>query len=261
MDKRTIILGGAALAAIAGTMLGVEPLSQDPAYHRFADDRTFGGIPNALNVLSNLAFVLVGGLGLTVIFKHRSEPPVNDVGIFYGLFFVGLILTGIGSGYYHISPDNATLFWDRLPMTIAFTGFFSAMLAEMVHRRLSLFALLPLLVVGAASVIYWRWSEGQGYGDLRIYVLVQFLPIGLTVVMLGLYPKPPHFTRAIVLLIVAYGFAKIAEVLDAPVLAFLKVVSGHTLKHVIAAVGAYALVDMLRRRLRAQAKRPDHSVR
>ena len=45
------------------TFLFVEPIPQWPEYRQFADDRTMLGIPNALNVLSNLPFLLIGVSG------------------------------------------------------------------------------------------------------------------------------------------------------------------------------------------------------
>ena len=64
------------LAIGAGAALFVRPpIPQDPAYHHFADARTMGRIPHALNVLSNLAFAIVGWLGLAFIARGPSRDP------------------------------------------------------------------------------------------------------------------------------------------------------------------------------------------
>src|SRR5262249_61501427 len=93
------LLGAAVLASALAP-----PIPQDPAYHRMADERSMGGIPNALNVLSNGPFVLVGALGLW------SLRPKGDVQFIearerwpYVVFFAGLGLTGLGSAYYHLA--------------------------------------------------------------------------------------------------------------------------------------------------------------
>jgi hypothetical protein len=41
-------------------LLFIPPIPQDPAYHQFADLRTVWGIPNFLNVLTSLSFLVVG---------------------------------------------------------------------------------------------------------------------------------------------------------------------------------------------------------
>lgn len=41
-------------------MFLLDPIPQDPAYHRFTDTREFFGIPNFWNVVSNLPFLVVG---------------------------------------------------------------------------------------------------------------------------------------------------------------------------------------------------------
>jgi len=54
------------LIALAGALaaLLLPPLKQPQAYHQFADQRTWFGIPNFLNVISNVGFLLVGLVGL-----------------------------------------------------------------------------------------------------------------------------------------------------------------------------------------------------
>ena len=132
----SIILGVGLLAAIIVATL--RPIPQPQSYHDFADARTMLGIPNAFNVLSNLPFVAVGLWGLCFTAKSSLNSGQRWA---YGTLFAGLVLTGIGSGYYHLAPDNQRLIWDRLPMTIAMAGFVSALLVDRLgapiagHRR------------------------------------------------------------------------------------------------------------------------------
>jgi hypothetical protein len=160
------------------------------------------------------------------------------------------VLTGIGSAYYHLAPDNETLFWDRLPMTIAFAGLVSAQLSERISLRAGIASLLPMLVLGATSVIYWRLTERAGEGNVLPYAILQGYTM-LGVLLLAL-THPSRYTRGgdIYWVFTAYLLAKITETLDVQIWQWTAgLVSGHTLKHLFAAAaGAIICVHLLRRR-------------
>jgi uncharacterized membrane protein YidH (DUF202 family) len=164
------------------------------------------------------------------------------------VFFGGLLLTGVGSAYYHWAPGNERLAWDRLPLAITVMGLLDATIAERVGLRAALRLLLPLVALAAASVGYWHWTELRGAGDLRAYALVQFYP--LLAVPLMLWRVPARYTRGGELLAAAatYACAKAPEAADAWLLSATRVVSGHTLKHLIAALAGYWVLHMLQRR-------------
>jgi hypothetical protein len=161
------------------------------------------------------------------------------------VFFVGVLLTAAGSAYYHLAPDNQRLFWDRLPMTIAFMALIAAQVADRISVRMGLVLLIPLLAVGLASVLYWRATEQAGagnvvpYGVLQAYSVVMLLLIALS--------QPSRYTRGsdVYWVFAAYVAAKLFELLDAQVLGLGHLVSGHTLKHVAAAVGGLVVCRML----------------
>jgi hypothetical protein len=244
------------LLGLCALLLGVTALmpriSQDPGYHAFADARPFRGIPNSLNVASNLPFLLVGALGLGFLARNRPggasdafTPPSDRRP--YWPFFLGVGLTGIGSAYYHWHPSNATLFWDRLPMTVGFMALLASVIGERISRRAGARLLWPLLVAGAASAVYWHVTEQRGVGDLRPYALVQFGSMVLVPLILVLFP--PRYTRTVDLVgsIGWYALAKVFEAVDHGLLALVGV-SGHTWKHLASAVGAYWILRMLERR-------------
>src|SRR5207249_3350324 len=173
-----IILGVLALAALAV----VPPFPQDPKYHAFPDQRSFFEIPFTLNVLSNVPFLLVGAMGLWFLL-HRVHTGACSPFIecqerwpFVG-FFAGLLLTGLGSAYYHWAPSNATLLWDRLPITILIMSLFAGVIGERISPKAGSASLLPLIALGIGSVVYWYWSEQHGVGDLRLYAFVQLGPV------------------------------------------------------------------------------------
>jgi predicted membrane channel-forming protein YqfA (hemolysin III family) len=234
------------------SVLALPPIAQDPAYHAFADRRAMLGIPNALDVLSNAAFLIAGWLGLSALRGCASDMERWRLRAYMALFG-GTVLTALGSAYYHLAPDNARLVWDRLPMTIGLMGLLAAILAERVDARAAKRLLLPLLALGAFSVALWGWTESRGAGDLRLYGFVQFGSLVIVVLLLVLYRSRLPGTAHIAAGLVAYGAAKIFEALDAPIYALGQVVSGHTLKHVAAGAGLACVAWMLRHRARVGA--------
>jgi hypothetical protein len=236
-----------AAAAVAAWSLG--PLPQDPAYHAFADDRTLAGVPSFWNTASSLALSLVGAAGLQWLWRVRgtrtSAPP-------HWLFFAGVLAAGLGSAWYHLQPDNARLLWDRLAMALAFAGFFSLVIHRFVHADAGRRLAAPLALTACASVMYWYLGERVGAGDLRPYVLVQFGPLLLVPAVLLLYPADRAGRRWIAAALLCYALAKAFELADREVMIVLGL-SGHTLKHLWAALGALCVLLMLRRRPEAAA--------
>lgn len=242
-----------AVAVVAVVVFARPPLAQDLAYHHMADHRACWMISNCLNVVSNLPFALVGWLGLAMVVRPgngRATPFADAWERWpYVVLFGGTALTALGSAYYHLAPDNARLVWDRLPMTLGFMGLLAALVAERVSLRVARVLLWPLVVFGIVSVGYWYWSEVQGRGDLRLYILVQFGSLVLVLLLPILYPARDLGTGYLFTGLGAYAAAKVLEATDAPVFALGGIVSGHTLKHLAAAGAAACLVAMLRARM------------
>lgn len=245
-----IVLGIAALMVVCM----MAPLPQDTGYHDFADQRTMLGIPHFWNVVSNAPFAVVGIWGIMFLCKKKvpaSEGPFLESRerLPYLLIFLGVALTSLGSAYYHWHPSNQTLFWDRLPMTFIFLAFFAVTIAERINVTAGLVLLGPLLIVGVASVSYWQMTELQGRGDLRWYVLVQFYPLAAIPLMLWLLPARYTGTRDLFIVLGWYVAAKVFEELDAPIYHLGTWISGHTLKHLAAAMGCYWLLRTVRARV------------
>ncbi len=249
---RLMILAGTAAAAVLILFL-FPRIPQPPEYHDFADQRAFLGIPHFLDTVSNAAFLAVGGLALAALFSRsrRGNRPVfiEDREKWpWVTIFTGALLTGFGSAFYHWDPHNASLVWDRLPMTLVAMGFLAAMLTERVDVNLGLRLLPVLVVIGAASVFWWIFTESRDVGDLRFYGLVQFLPILLTPLILLFFAPRYDRTGDIFGALGFYILAKIFEALDQWIFALGQLVSGHTLKHFAAALAIYWLFRMIDRR-------------
>jgi hypothetical protein len=235
-----------ALAIIGSVFVLIPPIPQDPGYHLFADRRTFFGVPNTWNVLSNLPFLLVGLWGLRLIWQHRVCTP--ELVPAHVVFFVGILLTAFGSGFYHLEPGNESLLPDRLPMTIGFAGLFSIVIGEFVSVNTGRRLVLPMLVAGVGSVVYWGITEANGAGDLRPYALVQFLPMLLIIIILASRRKASSLLPYFWLMMLCYVLAKIAEQFDSSIFAAGELVSGHTLKHLFAAATPAVLIYALAKR-------------
>lgn len=238
-----------ALICIVATVVvaNLKPIPQPLSYHDFADARRLLAIPNALNVLSNLPFVVVGFFGLVFVLHRRStlERPQRWA---HGILFAGLLVTGIGSGYYHLSPDNQRLVADRLPMTIAMTGFIMVLLCDRLSPR-SIWITPLLLALGLGSVLQWSRSEHQGHGDLRWYVLYQGLTIVCATAVLLMFPGGRDESRAFAIAVVTNIAAKVFELLDKPIYELGGIASGHTLKHLSAGLGFIPLMFLVYRKV------------
>lgn len=247
--------------AIAAALYRHGPIPQ-PGYHGFADQRPLFRLPNAANVLTNLPLFFVGLAGLLFLrrgptrdpdgpyrpgahtaFESLRERPA------YVLFFVGVLLTTFGSGYYHLAPSTSRLFWDRLPMTLSFTALVSAVIAERISVYGARMVLLPLVFGGIGSVVWWRITELQGHGDLRAYLFVQLFPCIAIPMMIAFFPARYSRGGELVAVVFVYVLAKAAESFDVVVWETTKhVVGGHSVKHVLAALAAWLILDMLKKR-------------
>jgi hypothetical protein len=246
--KRVRIFLCITLGVFAGACF-LPRIPQDPGYHLFADTRAFLGIPNFFDVTSNLAFLFGGVWGLAHILRKSHPAAFRETHERwpYVLFFLGFVLTFFGSAYYHWFPQNRTLVWDRLAMVVVCMGILAGTLNDRIGFRAGTRLLVPMLAFGIFSVIYWYGGELVGAGDLRPYIIVQFFTLAALLLQTLLFPA--RYTHSGWLLAggAAYLAAKVLELLDKELFSFLKI-SGHTLKHLVAAMAALCILRMLKRR-------------
>ncbi len=236
------------IVVVAITFLWIHgPIAQLANYHDFADHRGSAWLPNALDVLSNLPFLLVGAWGLLGLSGKLADCDGMPRGVHtsprllsYYTFMFALVLTAIGSAFYHLAPDNARLVWDRLPIAVACAALLSAAYAE-THREGSRWMLPSLLLFAVGSVAWWSFTEHGGAGDLGPYLALQAAPLLLIPIWQWIAKSPRRDRIAFGIAVVLYVLAKVAELNDLPVLTFLGVISGHTLKHLLASVAALLL--------------------
>lgn len=239
MGWRKVLLLVIVIGSLA-IMMSLQPIAQNPDYHDFGDRRAFFGIPNFFDVVTNIPFLLVGLAGINFCLGSRS-PSFRMAWI---TFFAGVAMVSAGSGYYHWSPTNDTLVWDRLPMTVAFMGLFAALLAEYVSAGWGRSLLVPATLTGLFSVFYWHWFD-----DLRFYVWIQFVPL-LTIPFLMMVFRPEYSRQWLLMVAFAcYLLAKILEACDREVFAITQsLFSGHSFKHLLAALGCLFILVMIKTR-------------
>lgn len=227
-------------------ILSLEPITQNTGYHSFADTRNILGIPSCFDVVSSVPFLAIGILGLRFCVRTKAGAVQRA----WVSLFLGVGLAGIGSVWYHLNPTNESLVWDRLPMTIGFMGLFMALLGEYVSSRLVTRFLGVAILYGLATVLYWHWT-----GDLRPYYWVQLVPFLTIPAVIVLFRS--NYSHQW-LLIAAFGWyvlAKIAESYDMEIFRNThEVVSGHTLKHLLAAAGCSSILLMLQRRKQSDSE-------
>jgi len=236
-----LLLAAIALIIVVWTLAPAMP--QDQRYHEFADRHAWGNIPHGANVLSNLPFALIGIVGIARLLSRRRAhfKPATIAGMW--LVAVGIIGTALGSTWYHLNPTDATLVWDRLPMTIVFAGVLGAAIAQRLGNDFGYWTLALLAPLGVFSVAHWART-----GDLSLYLALQFGGIATLAVLL-VVARDRSDPIPWLWVIVFYAAAKVAEAADAAVWdATGGLVAGHAIKHLLAAFAVAAVLWPLRSR-------------
>lgn len=227
---------------IAGSLLlalSLDPIAQPLGYHAFGDNRRLFGVDNFWNFVSNLPFLVFGLSGLVYTLRARPKGARRS----WMVFFAALALVSVGSGWYHLAPDNTRLVWDRLPIAVALVALFVAMLAEHVGLAQERW-LIPGVLLGAATVVYWHYTD-----DLRVYLWVQsFTLIGVLIFLLLFQPNYPARGWLLAALVL-FMLAKIVEYYDVGIFSVTGgLVGGHAIKHFLAGFAPLAVQIMLMRR-------------
>lgn len=234
------------LLVIAGAIYG--PIPQPAEYHNFADQSIHWGIHHFVDVLSNFGFALVGLWGLLCLTPYRRHEEIINAWPGYWLFLIGLCLTALGSGYYHLDPDNASLIWDRIPIALTCAGLLAGVAAD-VWKKNTLALAVVLAILAVVSVLWWYVSETRGVGDLRFYLLFQIAVLILVPLWQFIYERPRDERLYFGAAALFYLVAKITESNDYQIASVLGEITGHTLKHIFATVAAALIVVCLIRRV------------
>ncbi|KAG5000085.1 hypothetical protein JHK87_021157 [Glycine soja] len=244
MRKCTVQALGLAIAFFLLLILLTPSIPQPQRYHDFADKREFFGIPNALNVISNFLFMVIGLIGLVLCHRmNYFNISISLQGELWGwtCFYVAVTSVAFGSSYYHFGPNDAGLVWDRLPMSVAFASLLAILVIERIDAKKGTISIVPLIMAGIMSNVF--------FGDIRLYVLAQ----GASCIAIPLMATllPPMYTHSAYWLWASgfYVLAMLQEAADRVIyLLTFHIVSGHTLKHLSAAMVPIILTVMLAKR-------------
>ena len=231
-------IGLVLLIAMIGiiSVIAIPPIAQDPNYHSFVDKRCIASIPNFWNVVTNIPFLIIGAFGMIIAVLRKPAGMLPELSINVFVFFLGIFFCCIGSIYYHYHPTTESLFWDRLPMTVSFMAFFSIIIGEHISIKAGKLLLPQFLLIGIISILYWNMTEREGVGDLRFYGLVQFLPMVLIPLIVLIFKSKFNTNIHLWFVALSYAVAKLLEYFDYPVFACGNLISGHSLKHLSAAL-------------------------
>ncbi|AOW14859.1 hypothetical protein LPB72_20745 [Hydrogenophaga crassostreae] len=216
--------------------------------HPFVDARAWAGIPNALDVLSNAPLALVGGWGLAVL--KRAGAAAFHINTYQALrvFSWGLVFTAVGSSVYHWAPDAQGLVFDRLGMAVIFAGALGLAMAERVGALIARNTLLAMLLVGCLSAVM-----PLVHGNVLPWVVVQFGGMAFMAWAALRKPLPTALGVSLGGLLALYALAKAFEMGDAGVFhATGGLVSGHSLKHLVAALAAWPVMRAMRQNAQAR---------
>jgi hypothetical protein len=247
--NKGIKLLSAGLLLIVVVLLLIAPIPQAGIYHHFADKRSWKGIANVSDVLSNIPFALAGIWGLFILLFSQKVQFIDERERYFWFgISVGLILTAVGSCYYHLAPDNFRLMWDRLGIMTMFMSLVAALIGERINVRLGLWLWPVLLGLGYGSVWWWYTNEVRGTGDLRFYFGLQALTI-LVLLVMSLVSSAYNRSKDLVIVVLFFGLARLCEMYDHQIYGLSSnIISGHTLKHFAAAAAGIWLIGMLWKR-------------
>lgn len=240
--KCAIVLLLVSIAATVIVFCFLPPIPQNLDYHHFAHDVPLISIPNFYNVVSNTGFIISGIWGFFLLKKHTINSPIIS------LLFIGMVLTGVGSAYYHYNPRNETLVWDRLPMTLVFSSFFADVYAQYFNQKQAKQIWIFTLCAGIGSIVYWYYTESIGMGDLRLYAIVQFLPMLLISIMVVVFwGRNKKLHGPLLATFLFYAAAKIFEHYDHLIFTHSDLIGGHSVKHLFASFATTCIVWMVKR--------------
>lgn len=251
MKISRLLLGSVLLFAIGAALQFVWPLSQPASYHHFADMRSIGTLPNAADVLSNIVILVAGLFNLGWVIRHASRQPSQ----FPGMLFAapGLILTSFGSAYYHSAPSDATLVWDRFPMTIVFAGILAMLWTSVTRQRVGWVQMLLLVAASVGTIGYWL-----EFNSLWPYAILQFGGLAAVVVMTAARKVDALFGWSMVIFF--YAIAKVFETFDWQIWALTgHLFAGHALKHVTSGFAGAALLLVANASQRSGASWPSRT--
>ena len=219
-------------------LLATGHIDQLAHYHDFADQTHWLGLPNGKDVWSNVGLILVGAWA-SYDLRYTRTPFTGRISAY--VLASAIVLTGLGSSYYHLQPNDFSLIWDRLPISLICAGLLG-MVYQYTHQRGEGWLLSAAIACALLGVWHWHVS-----GDLRLYLGMQVFTILALPLWLWQARAPRAIKVALLWAIAFYIISKVTEALDLQLFAASgHVISGHTLKHLFATMAMGCVVMAMR---------------
>jgi hypothetical protein len=214
---------------------GYIPLRDAPSLFDYADKRSFFHIPFSLDVLSNIPFLIVGLYGFKKVYNNKNEL------FYFGLFLsLSSTLTAFSSAYFHWNPTPDTLIFDRLTMTFGFSSIISVIIADRINLKLGHYLLALLIPIGLFTVLGYHWD----ILSLRPYILLQYGGIVYCLIACFLLKANLLNNKIFLAGVGLYIVAKVFEHFDHQIFKITGIISGHSLKHLVAAGAIYTFLTI-----------------
>jgi 1-acyl-sn-glycerol-3-phosphate acyltransferase len=234
------------------------PVAELSGYFHFVDQREMLGLPRAMDILSNLPFLLAGLYGLFVLRRITPLDSSATFKPFAALFFIGLIVTAVGSAWFHLQPlSEGRLAADRLGMLVAFCGLVGLSSALNISLRSGIALAFFTATSGALSI-----HISNSTGNALPWALVQFGGLSLIIGFAFLRTPKHHPKLGLWWIVVVYAAAKAFEMADQPVFDWTQqLISGHSLKHLVASLAAWPVIAFFKNPMNSQnsEKPAEHS--
>jgi len=240
--------------AFSGIFLIVK-IPQNPEWLQFADHRSFLGIPNFGDVVSNIFIVCIAISGLRFVWKSQVKSYAFEFAwerISPTVFFFGILVKGLGAMWFHVEPNVTRITWDQLPMTFVFIGIFGVLIGDRIRSNTINELCGPILFLTAVSVGWWVWvkTNGDGMSDLEPYLFVQIFPSFTMLMILIFFPGRYTHQRDYWRVLVFYASSGFFGAYDWQTFDVLKILSGQSIEHILLAGGAWQLISMFQKRKR-----------
>ncbi len=239
--------------ALVGIFL-IDKIPQNSGWLQFADRRSFAGIPNFVNVISNIFFIFIGVYGLRFVIVSQLKSYAFEFEwerVAPAVFFLGILLQGIGSIWFHLEPSVERLAWDQFPMTFIFMGVFGTLVGDRIQSDTPNSIYGSLLFLTSLTAGWWTWMIINGAGfDIRPYLFVQFFPLLVMLIVLVFFPSRYTHETDYWIVLLFYACSGFFEAYDRQIFEILVVISGESLKHILLAGAAWQFLWMFQNRKR-----------
>ena len=214
------------------------PVIREPATRdQLADLTSFWGIPNTVNVLSSLAWFIVGIYG----FLKRPRFRLGWQ-ILMGLitFLVSTIALGTSSIFYHWTIHNYALLGIRMSSAVGLLGGITFALLSVqlnVKNRWAIPWYLFLQGIAVASTLYHFYMD-----DLSFYIMLNFFPLIvllLSIIRLQQQERSKDLSYGLFFYVLSQLIVLYSHDIYQGTSQW---VHGHTLTHVLAATGSFFLL-------------------